>query len=53
MALGIKCFEIYLNDVNLHDDLRIIKILNILWKFTSSNQFDEWGIKISTYNPDN
>ena len=52
MALGIRCFEIYLEKIGLLKNPLIQNMLSDLWEFTTLNRIDKWDEKIMEYDPD-
>jgi len=51
MALGIRCLEINLQDLDLLGYPEVQKMLSDFWEYTSSNNLVDWEEKILEYEP--
>jgi len=51
LAYGAKCIEYYLSQYQVRHRL-FSKVLDEIWKFTTSNELDKWDQRIVEFTPD-
>lgn len=51
VALGIRCLEIFGEALGINREEKIIRLLRLLWDFTSTSQLDVWETQIHEFDP--